>query len=279
LGGLSKTKEDEMKNLQIRIYDKKNHRMLYSSECPQKGRDEYIPFGFFLECMAGQSNRWNKDQFDEMIRIGIDKAGNNVYDGDIIKVDSDNELWLILWRDESKAFCRRTLQEPATTPHFFGLGNLNRYRVVGHIHEANTAIFAFGTKPNEAMHYAGYIAPDGKLYSCPSEAHVWLAKALVLRSNYVVPSDSAADRVLCNEGWLKVQRDGLVHIREMPAITQKQLDTLGDLLICEHHTAPPPVIKDSPYVGDIYRNGSSEDWTHCISQTINYYTIGSGRIK
>jgi hypothetical protein len=73
---------------------------------------------------------------------------------------------------------------------------------------------------------AGWIAPDGKWFTCRGWEHDSLAKNLA-----AIHYDSLSGVLKLEEmGWLRVYDDGLVANR--PVRTQAQLDTLHDLLLC-----------------------------------------------
>lgn len=136
-------------------------------------------------------------------------------------------------------------------------------------------------KPNEPIHYAGYISPSGDLYSCPGEAHVWLAKDLVEQTGGLsIPPGSTAERVLDSYSWLKIQNNGEVpSVHNIEIITQAQRNMLGRLLTCHHHETPPKLIRDSPYSGERWLNGTAEKWAYYLNYAIWHYTPVADRVK
>ncbi len=125
-------------------------------------------------------------------------------------------------------------------------------------------------KPNQPMHYPGFISPDGKLYSCPREAHSYLAAELVKKYFPKIRGD--AQQILENNGWLHIGSGGQIwFIQE--TITQRQMDVLGDLLTCEHHEETPLLIAN--WRGDShdkYTHGTPESWQKNITEAIKYYS-------
>jgi len=116
--------------------------------------------------------------------------------------------------------------------------------------------------PNRPMHYPGFIAPNGKLYSCPYGQHRYLARELLAVDNPLLELEE--------QGWLHINHLGFVNLYRVETITQAQMTTLGDLLICEHHTTPPPNIAKWG-AGDIYTNGTAEGWKRNLRQCIKYF--------
>jgi len=117
-------------------------------------------------------------------------------------------------------------------------------------------------KPNKAMHYPGFIDPTGKLYSCPYGQHRELARELLAVDNPLLELEE--------RGWLHINHLGFVNLYRVESITQAQMNTLGDLYVCEHNTTPPPEIAQWG-AGDIYTNGTAEGWKRNLRQCINYF--------
>jgi hypothetical protein len=123
-------------------------------------------------------------------------------------------------------------------------------------------------QPNEPMCYAGYIAPNGDLYSCPREGHRTLAMMLARRF-YPHADIYQAEQILHENGWLKLRSDGQVSWSALEGqVTQKQLNKLGDILTCDFHNDPPSVIRDFHASGDRYIHGTPEGWQRNINLAI-----------
>jgi len=119
-------------------------------------------------------------------------------------------------------------------------------------------------KPNKPMCYAGYISPDGKLFSCPREGHRDLAADIV--ADYLHVESRNPEKHLDDSGWLKILSDGQLRTCCVESYTQKQLDLLGDLLACEFKDEKF-IIRGGQY-GDRYIHGTAKGWRTNIERAI-----------
>jgi hypothetical protein len=125
--------------------------------------------------------------------------------------------------------------------------------------------------PNKPICYGGWIAPNGKLYSCPYEAHIQLASDLV--KNIYSKNPRNPEKYLEDNGWIKVDYKGeIFHWLYRDTVTQPQIDTLGDLLACEYKESE--LILKSPYHGGRYMRATESQWRRNIQAAIYYLMDG-----
>jgi len=84
-------------NLELRVYDKSEKRMLYAYEPEEQGKREYYPFEFGI----GFSH-WKKEDLSPMMVFTglLDTADIKIWEGDVV-VDESGEKWIVKFIDGS----------------------------------------------------------------------------------------------------------------------------------------------------------------------------------